>query len=266
MLMMYDFFLYALLAGMGVALVSGPLGCLVIWRRLSFFGDTLAHAGLLGVALALFTGLNLSLAVALVGLITALLLVWLLGRMFYPSDLVLGLLSHSALALGLVALAYSSQPADLLGFLFGDILAVSQLDLVVIYLGGALVLLLLALMWRQLFAASVNVELAQAEGMRPSLVNLAFVLMLALVVAMAIKIVGVLLIAALLLIPAATVRRLSATPEVMAALAAVCGVLSVIGGLFASLYFDSPSGPSIVVAALVLFVLANIIRRGRKEH
>lgn len=255
--MLDDFFVRALVAGIGVALVTGPLGCFIVWRRLAYFGDTLSHAALLGVALAFLFEVNITLAVFAVSVLVSLALLLLQRRASLSSDALLGLLAHSSLALGLMALAFMSWVRiDLMGFLFGDILAVSTTDILAIYAGGVFVLVVLAVIWTPLFAATVNRELAEAEGLRPDRANLVFMILLATVIAISMKIVGVLLITAMLIIPAATARRLSGGPEQMAVLAAVIGVVAVIGGLFGSLEWDTPSGPSIVVAALALFLLS----------
>lgn len=257
--MLDDFFIRAILAGVGVALVAGPLGCFIVWRRLSYFGDTLAHAALLGVALALLFEINLTVAVFLVSSAVAVSLLFLQRKATLSSDALLGLLSHSALALGLVVLALmTSVRLDLMGLLFGDILSVSRSDILMIYGGGALVLTTLATIWRPLFAATVNRELAEAEGLRPDQVNIVFMLLMAIVIAIAMKIVGVLLITALLIIPAATARRLSSSPEQMALFSALIGACAVILGLNGSLRWDTPSGPSIVVASVGLFILGLI--------
>jgi zinc transport system permease protein len=259
-----DFIVRAAIAGIGAAIVAGPFGCLIVWRRLSYFGDTLAHSALLGVALGLLVNIDLTVAVFLVAVLVALLLAGLQSRTDIPSDALLGLLSHGGLALGLVALALA-QPVrvDLAGMLFGDILAVSTWDIAIIYGGGALLLLVLAVLWTRLFSATVSEEIAAAEGLRPEWSRLAFILALACFVAIAMKIVGILLITALLIIPAAAARRLSTGPEQMAALATLIGVLSVILGLFGSLKWDTPSGPSVIVAALILFVAAMVAPRHR---
>jgi zinc transport system permease protein len=254
-----DFFTRALLAGFGVAAVAGPLGCFIVWRRLAYFGDTLSHAALLGVALAFLLQVNITLAVFAVCLMVSLALLLLQRQATLSADALLGLLAHSSLALGLVALAFMSWVrVDLMGFLFGDILAVSVTDLVVIYAGGAAVLAVLAVIWRPLFAVTVSPEIAQAEGINADRYNLVFMLLMASVIAIAMKIVGVLLITALLIIPAATARRLSSTPEQMAVISVFAGIAAVAAGLFGSLEWDTPSGPSIVVAALILFVIASM--------
>lgn len=253
--MLDDFFLRALIAGVGVALVAGPLGCFVVWRRLAYFGDTLSHAALLGVALAFLMQVNITLSVFTVSVMVSLALLGLQRRASLSSDALLGLLAHSSLALGLVALAFMSWVRiDLMGFLFGDILAVSKFDILAVYVGGAAVLAVLVTIWTPLFAATISRELAEAEGLRPDRANLIFMILLATVIAISMKIVGVLLITAMLIIPAATARRLSGGPEQMAVIAALVGAIAVVGGLFASLEWDTPSGPSIVVAALVLFL------------
>lgn len=265
--MLDDFFTRALIAGAGVALVAGPLGCFIVWRRLAYFGDTLSHAALLGVALAFLFEVNITIAVFGVSICVSLALLLLQKRATLSSDAILGLLSHSALAIGLVALAFMTWVrVDLMGFLFGDILAVTRADIAVIWAGGALVLLVLVLVWRSLFAATVNFELAQAEGMQPERANVIFMLLMAAVIAISMKIVGVLLITALLIIPTAAARRFSSGPEQMAVLAALIGVVGVFAGLFGSLECDTPAGPSIVVAALGLFIISLVPVRFLKMH
>ena len=255
--MLDDFFTRAVIGGIGVALVAGPLGCFIIWRRLAYFGDTLSHSALHGVALALLFELNITLAVFGISVAVSLALMWLQRRASLSSDALLGLLAHAALAIGLVVLAFMTWVrVDLMGFLFGDVLAITRFDLAVIWGGGAVVLGVLALIWRALFATTVSFELATAEGVRPERANIAFMILMAAVIAVSMKIVGVLLITALLIIPAAAARRVSVSPEQMAFFAAVIGVVAVGLGLRGSLEWDTPAGPSIVVAALFCFVLS----------
>ena len=255
--MLDDFFTRAVLGGIGIALVAGPIGCFIIWRRLAYFGDTLSHSALLGVALALLLQLNITLTVFMISFGVALILLILRRGATLSSDALLGLLAHSTLAIGLVMLAFMSWVrVDLMGFLFGDILAVTRFDLALIWIGGALILGLLAYIWRPLFAATVNIDLATAEGARPELFNLVFMLIISAVIAVTMKLVGVLLITALLIIPAASARRLVTSPEQMAVGASVVGVVAVLVGLNGSLRFDTPAGPSIVVAAMICFILS----------
>lgn len=264
--MLDDFFTRALLAGVGVALMAGPLGCFVVWRRMAYFGDTMAHSALLGVALALLLDVHMMAGVFGVALLVSAALLVLQRRQALSSDALLGILSHATLALGLVIVAFMTWVRlDLMGFLFGDILSVAKSDLLLIYGGAIVVLAVLALIWRPLLAGTVSAEIAEAESIRPERARVVFMILMAVVIALAMKIVGVLLITSLLIIPAATARQHAATPESMAVLATVLGVAAVIGGLFGSLQFDTPSGPSIVVAALFLF-LAGLLPLRRKQR
>ena len=254
----------ALAAGLGTAVVAGPLGAFVVWRRMAYFGDTLAHSALLGVALGFILGLNLNLAVALVAVAVAGVLLLLQSRRLLATDTLLGILSHSALSVGLVVMAFQQGVRiDLAGYLFGDILAVTPADLAWVWGGGVLVLALLAWLWRPLLALTVHEELARVEGVAVGRVRILFMLMIAVVIAVAMKIVGVLLITSMMIIPAAAARRLARTPEQMALGAAVVGALAVVGGLTASWHWDTPAGPSVVVSAALLFLLSAVGWRGR---
>jgi zinc transport system permease protein len=258
--MLDDFFTRAILAGIGVALVAGPLGCFVIWRKMAYLGDTLAHSALLGVAVALLLQINVMFAVFVISILVSLLLLVLQKRGDLSSDALLGLLSHSTLAIGLVVLALVSWiRVDLNGLLFGDILSVSKTDLGIIAIGGLTIIGILKLIWHPLFAATVNREIALAEGGNPDRVNLVYMILLAAVIAISMKIVGALLITALLIIPAATARRLSNTPVQMVFFASAVGVIGVVFGLFGSLQWDTPSGPSIVVASAFLFAFVTLL-------
>lgn len=262
--MMDDFFVRALAGGIGVAVAAGPVGCFIIWRRMVYFGAALAHSALLGVALGFLLGIDLSVGIFALCVFLAALFVLLERQHLLPTDTLLGVLAHVALAAGLVVVAFlTSLRVDLMGYLFGDILAISKSDLVVI-LGLALITLAgMALLWRNLLSITVNEELAKVEGVPVAGVRLGFVLMVAGVVAIGMKIVGMLLILALIIIPAAAARRVSSTPERMALIAIVFGVLSVVIGLYASLYWDLPSGPLIVVTAALFFALTQSWPRRR---
>ena len=252
-----DFFIRALVAGLGVAIVTGPLGCFVIWRRLSYFGDTLSHSALLGVTLAYSFSLNISLSVFVVSAVVALLLINLQKRTKLAGDSLLGLLAHSTLAIGLVLIGFLSYIRfDLMGLLFGDILAVTIEDIALVWVGGFVILGILYFIWKSLFSATVNYDLSAAEGMKPEVSNFIFTLLLAGVIAISIKMIGALLITGLLLIPAATARNISNSPNQMVFLATLVGVISVIAGLFTSLELNTSSGPTIIVVALILFIIS----------
>ncbi len=259
--MLDDFFMRALLAGLGLAVVTGPLGSFVVWRRMAYFGDSTAHAAILGVALSLAFQVSIYAGTLLVALSMAL-LVSVLAARGQAMDTMLGVLAHSALAIGLVAISFvPAARTDLNSYLFGDILAVGRADLALIWGGGALVLGLLLWRWQRLVTATLNEELAMAAGIDPRIERLALSIALAVVVALAIRVVGSLLISALLIVPAAAARGLAPTPERMAAIAALIAAASVGAGLWASLKLDSPAGPSIVVAAAVFFLLSQFFRR-----
>jgi len=253
---MDEFFYRALAAGFGLALLAGPLGSFVVWRRMAYFGDTLAHSALLGVALGFLLHIDLNLGVVAVCLLLAVTVVVLRSTQRLADDTLLGILSHSALSLGLVALAFiQGLRVDLMGYLFGDILAVSDQDLLWIFGGGLLVLLLLALIWRPLLLMTVSEEMARAEGAPLLRTQLVFMALMAITIAIAMKIVGILLVTSLLIIPAATARSFARSPEQMAVAAAGVGMLAVTLGLGASFRWDLPSGPAVVVAAALLFAL-----------
>lgn len=254
---MTDFLLYALLAGLGVALVAGPLGCFVVWRRMAYFGDTLAHSALLGVSIGVLLGINISITVAAIPMLIALGLVYLEQRGILSLDTLLGILSHSALATGLVLISLLPDVrVDLMSLLFGDLLSVTKNDLWMIYGVAGTVVALLLWLWKPLINITVHEELASVEGVKTSAVRTALMLITALVIAIAMKIVGVLLITALLIIPAATARRVSRTPEQMAVMASLIAMLTVVMGLAMSWYGDTPAGPSVVVCGAVLFTLS----------
>jgi len=254
-----DFLVRAGLAGLGVALAAGPLGCFVVWRRMAYFGDATAHAALLGVTLALATDLPVVLGVTAAALAMALTVASASGRT-YAMDTMLGVASHGALAVGLVSLSFlSGMRVDLMGYLFGDILAVTRGDLAVIWGGAALVLGLLAWRWQRLILATLNADLAAASGIDADRERLILTLALAVLVAVALKVVGVLLITAMLIVPAAAARAVARTPEAMAAAAVLIAAGAALAGLWGSVRFDTPTGPSIVVAAVAALIATNAV-------
>jgi len=255
--MLDDFMIRAVIAGCGLALAAGPLGCFVVWRRMAYFGDATAHAALLGIALSLAFSISPFIGVLLVALSMAFVIAKLSGRM-YAVDTLLGVAAHLGLSIGLVAVSkLSGVRLDLESYLFGDILAVTKTDILIVWLGALLSAALLFWRWDALLTSTLSPDLAVSKGYVVEREQLVLMLSLALLVACAIKLVGALLITAILIIPAAAARAFSKTPERMAIIAIVIGVLSVLCGLSLSLFADTPSGPSIVVASGVFFILAN---------
>ena len=254
---MTDFILRALLAGLCIAIVAGPLGAFVVWRRMSYFGDTLAHSSLLGIAIGILLDINLQLAVIASSVLFAVILILLQRNKTLSTDTLLGILAHSTLAFGMLILSLSSAvQINLVGYLFGDLLTISTVDLWWVAGCAAVVATLLAVYWNGLLAVTVHEELARVEGVPVDRLHAMMVLMVALLIAVSMKIIGVLLITSLLIIPPAAARRLAETPEQMALGASVVGGLAVCGGLLMSYYLDTPAGPSIVVAACAFFLLS----------
>lgn len=258
-MMLLDNFLWrSALAGIGVALAAGPLGCFVVWRRMAYFGDATAHASLLGVTLALALQMPMVIGVTAAALAMALTVSVASGRT-YAMDTMLGVASHAALALGLVALSFlKGVRVDLMGYLFGDILAVTRVDLAVIFGGAALVGGLMAWRWDRMLLATLNEDLAAASGVDPRRERLILTLALAVLVAVALKVVGALLITAMLIIPAAAARSVSRTPEIMVAVTMAIGASAAVLGLIGSFQLDTPTGPSMVVAAILGLITTNV--------
>ncbi|KZX85019.1 hypothetical protein A3715_17415 [Oleiphilus sp. HI0009] len=253
-----DFLVRAVLASVGVALAAAPLGCFVVWRRMAYFGDATAHSAVLGIALSLSFSTPVFLGVLIVCMIMAI-TVSSLSERGIAMDTLLGVMSHSALAIGLVAVSFlSGVRIDLMSYLFGDILAVGKSDLFIIWGGAALVLVLATLRWNGLLLSTLNPDLALASGYKPKHEQLILTISLAIVVAVAIKTVGVLLIVAMLIIPAATARVLSSTPEMMAVVAGVLAISASLIGLHGSYVFDTPTGPTIISVCAILFVVVNL--------
>ena len=255
-----DFLLRALLGGCGVALIAGPFGSFVVWRRLAYFGDTLAHSALLGLAFGFLLHINLTLGIIVICQLLAVLLFFGQRQKQLANDTLLGILSHGALSLGLVSLAFMEDVrVDLMSYLFGDILAIGVADLGWIFGGGGLALAGLLWLWKPLLAITIHEDLARVEGLAVDRINWIFLALIALTVAVMMKVVGLLLVTSLLIIPAATARRFAGNPELMAVLASLIGCLAVTGGLFGSYRWDTPAGPSIVVAACLLFAISFLL-------
>ena len=258
---MDDFLLRALLAGLAVVLIAGPLGVFIIWRRMAYFGDTLSHSAILGVALGFLLSININIGILVSTLLVAILLILAQRQKQVGSDTLLGILAHSALALGLVLISFvKGVRIDIEGWLFGDILSVSWDDLSIIAVGVGIVLIVLAMIWKPLLSLTVHEELARVEGVNVSLISAIYTLLIAVLVAIAMKIIGALLITSLLIIPAATARQFSRSPEQMAIFSIISGVLAVLLGLSASFLWDTPAGPSIVVAASGLFIISQVFK------
>ena len=253
------FILRGILAGIAVALISGLVGCFVVWRRMSYYGESIAHSSLLGVGFAILMGVSINLGIVFTCLLFGILFLWLQHSKVLSSDTLLGVLAHLALALGIIVISLNKIKIDIHAFLFGDILTVSASDLWAMYLGVLIAVFLICYNWSSLLLVTIDEDLAKAEGVNTLNINLLFTSILTIVVAISIQIIGLLLITAMLIIPAAASRRLTNSPETMALVATFIGILSVILGIMLSVEIDAPSGPSIVLVSAILFFLSPIL-------
>ncbi|MDC1375623.1 metal ABC transporter permease [bacterium] len=253
------FIIRGILAGIAVALISGLVGCFVVWRRMSYYGESIAHSSLLGVGLGILMGIGINLGVIFTCLLFGILFLWLQQSKVLSSDTLLGVLAHLALSVGVIVISMNRVKIDIHSFLFGDILTVTQNDLWGMYLAVLVVVIIICLNWSSLLLVTIDEDLAKAEGVNPLFINLLLTSILTIVVAVSIQIIGLLLITSMLIIPAAASRRLVNSPETMAVVATVIGILSVIIGIFLSVEIDAPSGPSIVVVSAILFFLSPVL-------
>jgi zinc transport system permease protein len=176
------------------------------------------------------------------------------------------MLTNGAIALGIIILTVAAPARfNIFNLLFGDMLTTSYQDIIVMYIGAAIVICGMVCMWRPLLLSTINNDLARVEGVNVSLISFIFTLMVAIMVALSIKIVGVLLVSSLLVIPATIARIVSKTPEKMAVYASGFGVISVFVGVIASLNLDTPTGPSIVIALLVIFIIVSLLSLKKKK-
>lgn len=251
------FILRGILAGLAVAMISGLVGCFVVWRRMSYYGESIAHSSLLGVGLGILMGVGINLGIVFTCLLFGILFLWLQQSKLLSSDTLLGVLAHLALSIGIIVISMNRIKIDVHAFLFGDILAVTQNDLWGMYLAVLFVVIIICLNWSSLLLVTIDEDLAKAEGVNPLFINLLLTSILTIVVAVSIQIIGLLLITAMLIIPAATSRRLVNSPEKMAIVATLLGIISVILGIYLSVEIDAPSGPSIVVVSAVLFFISH---------
>jgi zinc transport system permease protein len=259
------FLLRALVAGLALAVIAAPLGCFVVWQRMAYFGETVAQASLIGVALGLALEVDITFGVLLVAVVISFLLLWFIQQQVVALDSILGLLHHAALAAGVIAASMiKGPPVDLVGFLFGDVFAVTEADIAWILGGGAVVLAVVAWLWQPLLRLAVHEELAAAEGVERKRIRAVFIMLLAVAIAVAMKIVGVLLVMAFLVVPAVAARPLAATPERMVALTALIAGLSVLAGLWLSSSIDTPGGPSIVIV-MALAAAVSLVTAARRS-
>lgn len=252
---MFEILFPAWLAGLLLAFITAPLGAFVVWRKMAYFGDTLSHAALLGVALGLFLEINPYLAVIAMTIILALALVWLEKHANQSADTLLGIIAHSSLSLGIITISLlDNVRVDLMSYLFGDLLAINFHDVALIASGVIVIGFFLLRFWQKFLSITISPELAQIEGLNVERLRLLLMLLTALTIALSMKFVGALIITSLLIIPAATARRFAHTPEKMVLLAIGFSILAVSTGLLFSAHLDTPAGPSVVLCASLFFL------------
>jgi zinc transport system permease protein len=259
---MIELILPSLIAGLCLTCLTGPLGTFVVWRRMSYFGDTLSHAALLGVAFGFLLNINLFYAIILVTSILAMGLLWLESQKQLSVDTLLGILAHSALSLGLVVISLMNNiRIDLMGYLFGDLLSITMFDVYQILICVVIIGFLLVWHWNHFLFITVSEELAFSHGVNVPLTKFVLTILLALTIGIAMKFVGALIITALLIIPAATARYYAKNPESMAIIAILIGMLSIFGGILFSLLYDTPTGPSVVLSNSCLFFISLFVSK-----
>lgn len=246
----------AWIAGSILALLSAPLGCLVLWRRMAFFADALAHGTLLGVALAAWWQLPTGIGIALVSIAVVLGLVFMDDERL-PADAVLAVVAVSLLCLGLLALTQlTDQQANVLGFLFGNLLELDWADLPLLAASVLVGLGLLAYIWPAQVKLATHEALARIQGINPTRQRLFFMGVLAGFCAIALQAVGSLLISGLLVLPALTARLWSKSPKQMVITSLLIAQLGVTLGVWGSIWFDIQTGLSIVLILAILFFVA----------
>lgn len=262
--MIDEFILNAVIAGVLVAAIAGPLGCFMVWRRMAYFGDTISHSALMGVALGIAFDSENPIIMILTCSGVAMLLLFLQRDRRFSSDTLLGILAHSALSIGMIIISMMDHfRTDMMYYLVGDILAISIDNIYTIAGVAAFSSVCLFFIWRDLLSLTVHQDLAQTEGVKVDRVKIIYMLLIAFLVAVALKVIGVLLITALMIIPAAAARTISKTPLQMIIFSSVIGIISVLGGVLTSSEWDVPTGPAIVLSATILFLLGRflIVRR-----
>lgn len=259
---MFELVLPPLIVGIALCFITGPLGSFVVWRKMSYFGDTLSHAALLGIAFGFLLNINPFYAVIFITIILAIALVFLESQQRLAIDTLLGILAHSSLSLGVIVISLMKNiRVDLMGYLFGDLLSITFTDIYFMIAGIIIVGTILVFNWNNFVYVTISEELAFSNGINIVKNKLLLTLMLALTIGLAMKFVGALIITSLLIIPAATARFYARTPEQMAFIAVLLGSISVIGGLTFSVFYDTPTGPSVVVVNACLFICSLISAR-----
>ncbi|HMI76980.1 MAG TPA: zinc ABC transporter permease subunit ZnuB [Buchnera sp. (in: enterobacteria)] len=255
---MIELFFLGWLAGILLTLVTGPLGSFIVWRRMSAFGDTLSHSSLLGLSVGVVLNINPFYTVLFLLLFISSIIIFLEYISCLALDTILGIITYSTLSLGMITVSFMSEikKMSITNYFFGDLLTITFSDLIIIILLIIVVLFILIWYWKKMLLLTINAELAKVDGVNITKIRLIFILITAVTISVSIKFIGSLVIAALLVIPAATSQRFASSPENMACISILIGILGVTSGMLVSYFFHTPSSPSIVLFLSCFFLLS----------
>lgn len=258
----YDFMQRAFIAGILIAVLASISGTFIVLKRYSMIGETLAHASLVGVAVALVAQTNPLWVAVLFALFAAWLIELLRDRFELYSDAVLSILLSGSLALAVVIVSLGgSFNSSLFTYLFGSILAVSSEDVVTILIVGSLSLVALLANAAKLYYIAYDEEVARVSGIKVRLLNFLLVSVVAIIISLSIRVVGSLLIGALMVIPVTAALQFKRGFMATMLLGLLFSVVSVIGGMSISYYFSTPSGATIVLFVIVIFIASLVFAK-----
>lgn len=261
----FEYMQRAFLAALIVGTLCSTIGVYVVLRKLAFIGDGIAHASFAGVVVAYIRGLDYYVGAAIVAIVTALGIGFVNRRGNVSLDTAIGVLFTGAFALGVFLMSrLQNYAVDLQSFLFGNILAVSRGDLILIVVLSALVVASMVLLYRPLLYTSFDPVVAEASGINAGFVSYALLVLLALTIIVSLETVGIVLVAALLVTPAASAYQLTRRFTRMLALSAVIGATCAVLGLYASYYLQAASGATIVLLATAFFFVSMFVGRLRR--
>ena len=269
-LMNYHFVQNALISSVLIGAVAGMIGCFIILRGMSLMGDAISHAVLPGVALSYIIGVNFFFGALAFGLLASFIIAFINRNSVVKSDTAIGITFSSFLALGIILIGVAKSSTDLFHILFGNILAVQDVDLIITLVVSLIVFIVILAYFKELQVTSFDPIFAQSAGMNVQFYHYLLMFLLALVSITAMQSVGTVMIVALLITPAATAYLYSNRLKTMLILAAIFGSLSSVLGLFIGYTFNIAIGSTIVLTSAALFVVSFIIspkqRERRKSH
>ena len=249
------FMVRAVCSSLLLCALCGPMGCLVLWQRLGFLGDTLAHATLFGVCIAALSHLSPLLCVLVVTIVLALLLARFRDRAHMAMSTLLAIVAQSALALGVIGLSITPERSNMTTFLFGDLLALSNKDILTLLVLVPVGLIVIKLLWIRLLKITLSEDIAASDGLNINFIRTAFMVTLALTVAIASQLVGILMVTSLMVLPAAAARVITKTPESMAVAATLIAMVGAIFGLYCSWMVNIPTTPMITLCFLGILLI-----------